>query len=105
MNLIEQAGDYKVQAWSWCAEFCKKNNWNPFDSYFWSKALQEYRRKNNIFEVGDLVTHPMCWGLFRVKEVMKCHILGVTPTGYESKLAIEFIRHATDREIMEGRKL
>ena len=47
--------NYKVEAWSWCADYCKKNQWNPHDSYFWNKANLEYRRQHNIFEVGDKV--------------------------------------------------
>ena len=69
------------------------------------KAALEYRRQHNIFEVGDLITHPVFWGLFQVKETMKHHVLGITPTGYESKLSMELIRHATDEEIKAGKRL
>ena len=69
------------------------------------KALLEYRRQHNIFEVGDLITHPVFWGLFQVKETMKHHVLGVTSTGYESKLAMELIRHAEPEEIKAGKRL
>ena len=102
MNLIEQLGGYG------CAKAeanapVKLLNFLNYDEL--NKQLLEYRRQHNIFEVGDLITHPIFWGLFEVIGVMKHHVLGVTPTGYETKLAIQLTRHATDAEIKAGKRL
>lgn len=67
-------------------------------------ALQ-YRRENNICEVGDLITHSMFWVLFEVKERMNFHVVGITPTGYESKLALTLISHATNEETKARKRL
>lgn len=99
MNLIEQLGGYDGAK--------KKYTERPFE-LAWSDigdALLEYRREHGIFEKGDLIIHPMFWGLFRVNETMGHHIIGITTTGYESKLAIQLIRHATPAEIAAGKRL
>lgn len=109
MNLIEQLGGYEATKEKYQAlsdsdmitigpvEFSAKD--------YFEDELLEYRRQHNIFEVGDLITHPVFWGLFQVKETMKHHVLGVTSTGYESKLAMELIRHAEPEEIKAGKRL
>ena len=96
MNLIERLGGYG-------AAKAEGEKWG-FDDFL-NNQLLEYRRQHNIFEIGDLITHPIFWGLFEVIEVMKHHVLGVTPTGYETKLAIQLTRHATDEEIKAGKRL
>ena len=96
MNLVEQLGGYE-------AAKAQGEEWG-FDDFL-NNQLLEYRRQHNIFEVGDLITHPVFWGLFQVKETMKHHVLGVTSTGYESKLAMELIRHANNEEIKAGKRL
>ena len=90
--------NYKVEAWSWCADYCKKNQWNPHDSYFWNKANLEYRRQHNIFEVGDKVAWinsiaPNDPRLFEIEEN-----LGEKPDTWS-------LRHATDAEIKAGKRL
>ena len=90
--------NYKVEAWSWCADYCKKNQWNPHDSYFWNKANLEYRRQHNIFEVGDKVAWinsiaPNDPRLFEIEEN-----LGEKPDTWS-------LRHATDEEIKAGKRL
>ena len=104
--------NYKVEAWSWCADYCKKNQWNPHDSYFWNKANLEYRRQHNIFEVGDkVIIVQKVWGedpwddLCYVFNAKTHHIVGVgidISVGFGSSQAY---RHATDAEIKAGKRL
>lgn len=85
--------DYKVKAWSWCADYCKKNHWNPHDSYFWDKAMLEYRRENNIFDIGDaIVISSRGNGIFHFNALF-------------SDSDIAEARHATTAEIQAGRRL
>ena len=91
--------NYKVEAWSWCADYCKKNQWNPHDSYFWNKANLEYRRKHNIFEVGDKVVvkdHPFWPEDYVIHTVEQEHI---------GKWYMSAWRHASDEEIKAGKRL
>lgn len=91
--------NYKVEAWSWCADYCKKNQWNPHDSYFWNKANLEYRRQHNIFEVGDKVVvkdHPFWPEDYVILTVEQEHI---------GKWYMSAWRHATDAEIKAGKRL
>lgn len=104
MDLIEQLGGYERAKHEF--EMIKEMKpIYPGEIETNDRLLLEYRRQHNIFEAGDLITHPVFWGLFQVKETMKHHVLGVTSTGYESKLAMELIRHATDEEIKAGKRL
>lgn len=116
MNLIEQLGGYEraknivsqniedfEEAVDEVGIYHPSSGWIVHEDLV--KELLEYRRQHNIFEVGDLITHPVFWGLFQVKETMKHHVLGVTSTGYESKLAMELIRHAEPEEIKAGKRL
>ena len=102
--------NYKVEAWSWCADYCKKNQWNPHDSYFWNKANLEYRRQHNIFEVGDKVVFRECSGIGGASDaidlmtVKSIDAFGVRMTNSLCPWAIQ-IRHATDEEIKAGRRL
>ena len=91
--------NYKVEAWSWCADYCKKNQWNPHDSYFWNKANLEYRRQHNIFEVEDKVVvkaEPFWPEDYLIQTVGQEHI---------GKWYMSAWRHATDAEIKAGRRL
>ena len=97
--------NYKVEAWSWCADYCKKNQWNPHDSYFWNKANLEYRRQHNIFEVGDNVIHHK-FNNMKIYEV--CEISGDLLTVFNDRKTHSFktdVRHATDAEIKAGKRL
>ncbi|MEQ1349586.1 hypothetical protein ABLU18_01810 [Acinetobacter junii] len=105
--------NYKVEAWSWCADYCKKNQWNPHDSYFWNKANLEYRRQHNIFEVGDKVVLAQSYSLDTVHEIKRIenltpHIKGSETTYFlENSLGCWLfqIKHATDEEIKAGKRL
>ena len=102
--------NYKVEAWSWCADYCKKNQWNPHDSYFWNKANLEYRRQHNIFEVEDKVVFRECSGIGGASDaidlmtVKSIDAFGVRMTNSLCPWAIQ-IRHATDEEIKAGKRL
>ena len=102
--------NYKVEGWSWCADYCKKNQWNPHDSYFWDKAMLEYRRQHNIYEIDDYVVYQGdagLSGLFRIEKLtktgkpksVKSNRFGGFPCRYCE------IRHATPEEIKAGRRL
>lgn len=101
--------NYKVEAWSWCADYCKKNQWNPHDSYFWNKANLEYRRQHNIFEVGDKVVvrrndgHPEVFTYEGVSSSGNMHFFE-SPYNY-GHLDLCKVRHATDAEIKAGKRL
>ena len=104
---------YKVEAWPWCADYCKKNKHSPYDSYFWDKAMLEYRREHNIFEVGDkVVFHSLPYArLFYVKAVLDDSII-VRECWDEAgaRCFSEFkpyldIRHANPEEIAAGHRL
>lgn len=97
--------NHKVEAWSWCADYCKKNQWNPHDSYFWNKANLEYRRQHNIFEVGDKVvkTHPKNTILWPVLGVYKNGGIWLDYKGFCWKPPR--VRHATDEEIKACKRL
>ena len=91
--------NYKVEAWSWCADYCKKNQWNPHDSYFWNKANLEYRRQHNIFEVGDKVVvkaHPFWPEDYVIHTVEQEHI---------GKWYMSAWRHAEPEELEAGKRL
>lgn len=86
--------NYKVEAWPWCADYCKKNQWNPHDSYFWDKAMLEYRRQHNIYEVGDKIIFDVVGN--SVMEYADC---------LNMFLSQSLIRHATEAEIQAGKRL
>lgn len=86
MNLIEQLGGYdeaKKQGEEW-----------GFDEYL-NNVLLQYRRDNNIFEVGDkVVCHDKGMGdnLFSYEDWMEDFI-------------DQYLRHATLEEIKAGKRL
>ncbi|WP_180182844.1 hypothetical protein [Acinetobacter sp. YH01020] len=69
------------------------------------KAALENRRQYNIFEVGDFIFHPMFSALFEIKRFAEKYVVASTKWGYEEKLLIELISHATDEEIKAGKRL
>jgi len=100
--------NYKVEAWPWCADYCKKNRWNPHDSYFWDKALLEYRRQHNIFEFEDIcklkIKHDFgLYKLLRIEGDRACleDRLGLA----EFWINKDVVEHATDAEIKAGKRL
>ena len=85
MNLIEQLGGYER-----ASKFCDKEIKDGGYPYGLIDELLEYRRENNIFEVGDLVVFSL---------------LGNEVIQYADWLKSQnqdWIRHATGKEIEQG---
>lgn len=101
-ELIEQFGGYEV------AKQAVKNYRNSGDKVSLENLehdLLEYRRKNGIFEVGDKVVHPKFDDarLYEVREVKGGLVLV-----YFDRLSYSFrddLRHATNEEIKQERRL
>lgn len=92
MNLIENLGGYES------AKSKARDN-GSFHSERLKKALLEYRRQHNIFEVGDKVVvkaHPFWPEDYVILTVEQEHI---------GKWYMSAWRHATDEEIKAGKRL
>jgi len=98
MNLIEQLGGYE-------AAKAEGEKWG-FDDFL-NNQLLEYRRQNNIFEIGDYVvkTNP------KIKHAHVRVVISTSPSGgavldYQGfPYKFPCVRHATDAEIKAGRRL
>ena len=110
MNLIEQLGGYNAAK---AEANAPVKLMNSFSYEQLDKELLEYRRENNIFEVGDVVVYPHLSHerLFSVR-----YVGGDQIVVYElwdemgAKTFTEFhpysdIRHATDAEIKTGHRI
>ena len=86
------------------------------------KALLEYRRQHNVFEIDDLITHPSYdWKILKVHDPIKSENLLFAKTNDHVKhhwghglvfddkyvVAVSYseCRHATDSEIKAGKRL
>lgn len=104
-NLIEKLGGYDRAKEMYTAQL--KAGLAP---YGYEEALLEYRRKHNIFEVGDKVVfiHPFELGdLFTVHSICE-RFTGVKRNNDECIYYAEIVwglRHANDAEIKAGRRL
>lgn len=98
MNLIEQLGGYEKVKQMWIDGGSLQGTQLAFE-------LLEYRRQHNIFEAGDLITHPMFKSVFIVDNVFSGYVFAVNKSGYRTKLFTDVIKHTTDAEIKEGRRL
>lgn len=96
-NLIEQLGGYEKAKECLNTKTARLSVTNELRA-----ALLEYRRKHNIFEVGDGVSHPIFSSIFTIDKVQSYSVLATTNTGYHTSLKTELIRHATDKEIAQG---
>lgn len=102
MNLIEKLGGYDKAKEMYIAQL--KAGLAP---YGYEEALLEYRRANNIFEVGDCVvkTNP------KIKHAHVRVVISTSPSGgavldYQGfPYKFPCVRHATDEEIQAGRRL
>lgn len=73
-------------------------------------GLLEYRRENNIFEVGDKVVRESFKGLIKVIDILEDRLVvdtGIkTAPNSKSTMAMalpsSMFRHATDKEIAQG---
>ena len=101
MNLIERLGGY--------GKAKQKYSERPFD-LAWSdigKALLEYRRENNIFEVGDKVVYKGkagLSGLFEIETLTKTGKPKTVKTKRFGNFPCRYceVQHATDKEIKQG---
>ena len=76
--------------------------------YGYEEALLEYRRANNIYEVGDKVVSTLDgdedWKN-AVCEILAFHKKMAITTGFSCAIHHYDYRHATDAEIKAGRRL
>lgn len=70
-------------------------------------ANLEYRRVNNIFEVGDdiVLSGGNCTLIYKLYERIGKYVYLKRPSGREYDFHIDEIRHATDAEIKAGKRL
>lgn len=101
MNLIERLGGYEkakafLNATSFTIDELIMMQRSGLRTQHVEKALLEYRRQHNIYEVGDLIIDA-CIG----NSVIKYH------GGYDNheNWVSCFVRHATDAEIKAGKRL
>lgn len=100
MNLIEKLGGYESTK-------SKLRDNGSLHAERLKKALLQYRRQHNIFEVGDKVVfkekHNEVFSYSHYSEGLDLHF-------FESEfnyghMDINKVRHATDEEIKAGRRL
>lgn len=103
MDLIKNYGSYEN-----AKDELEKIKSTKYRNYMYlEEALLEYRRANNIFEMGDYIIHD---GELKVFAMWSTAIDGCAYIGYayaeDGEMADknEF-RHATDLEIAAGRRL
>ena len=102
MNLIEQLGGYER-----ASKFCDKEIKDGGYPYGLIDELLEYRRANNIFEVGDKVVYKGKAGLSGLFEIETLTKTG-KPKTVKAKRFGKFpcryceVQHATDKEIKQG---
>ena len=99
MNLIEQLGGYEkakgcLEKYPFKIYSCK----DTLDKISLSNALLQYRRENNIFEVGDYIVDTVSNQFFKIIKVDGCDLL-VEQRFWVNSL---YQRHATDKEIAQG---
>ncbi|ASN69672.1 hypothetical protein 7F8_31 [uncultured Caudovirales phage] len=104
MNLIEQLGGYEkakafLNATSFTIDELIMMQRSGLRTQHVEKALLEYRRQHNIYEVGDKVVvkaHPFWPEDYVIHTVEQEHI---------GKWYMSAWRHATDAEIQAGKRL
>lgn len=98
MNLIEKLGGYET---AYKFHLDRVNSHKTFIYDGLDKELLNYRRENNIFEVGDLYVYLNEWdsdfdNIFKFdKSEFADHLWNIN----------SMIRHATDEEIKAGHRL
>lgn len=101
MNLVDQLGGYEN-----AKERGKRENvLNERDFNYIQKALLEYRRENNIYEVGDKIVSTIDgdedWKSV-VRVIYKINKDGMVTTGFKCELKRNEYRHAEANEIKLG---
>jgi len=92
MNLIEQLGGYEKAK--------EMNKFIQIDS-----ELLEYRRANNIFEVGDKVISKNGCELVSEITYLQGGLAKIKNEKFDHVYSLQDFRHATDAEIKAGRRL
>lgn len=98
MNLIEKLGGYESTK-------SKLRDNGSLHAERLKKALLQYRRQHNIFEVGDKVVSIDKYSndmIFTVAELTSKNVFTSMEFG---EIAYSFVRHATPEEIKAGRRL
>lgn len=107
MNLIEQYGGYENLKSEYLA--AKSMGFRPDVLNAFEEALMEYRRANNIFEVGDFVLRKDSFNnVLKITGIDNgCADLVRRVDGEPrwSRFNLTDIRHATDAEIKAGKRL
>lgn len=101
MDLIEQLGGYKE-----AKDFLEFHSpeYEGIDEENFRAELLQYRRQNNIFEVGDLVVFINQNMSKSVKEIK--FLEGLTHVSFNfHPFHINLIRHATPEEVKAGHRL
>lgn len=99
-GLIEQLGGYEKAKEMYIAQL--KAGLAP---YGYEEALLQYRRENNIFEVGDSVMYE--GKLYEIKYIYHSEKARITD-GFQGRNIYDFpkgIKHATLEELKAGRRL
>lgn len=112
MNLIEQLGRYEVAValMESCGDMDTIGGITPKEI---EGVLLQYRRENNIFEVGDRVVLAQFHSLDTVHDIKRMKNLTPNIKGSETTYFLENslgcwsfqIKHATDAEIKAGHRL
>lgn len=112
MNLIEQLGGYEkakafLNATSFTIDELIMMQRSGLRTQHVEKALLEYRRQHNIFEVGDdvVLSDGNCTLMYKLHERIGKYVYLKRPSGREYDFNIDQIRHATDAEIKAGKRL
>lgn len=105
MNLIEQLGGYTKARKTLEQVKARDHKYaQNFERPALEKALLEYRRQHNIFEVEDkvvFINQNMSSSIKTIKEILNDTHVSFNFHGFHVKL----IRHTTDAEIKAGRRL
>lgn len=115
MNLIEQLGGYEKaknirlgneEDWmfystrkEWYSDIKHDESFIFIDDLKYQ--LAQYRRENNIFEVGDYIVDTVSNQFFRIIEIDGCDLL-IEQMFWVNSL---YQRHATPAEIQAGKRL
>ena len=103
MNLIEQLGGYSIAI----TEYKMSIKLLNIDYEQLARELLEYRRANNIFELGDLVVFSdyfMHDEIMTISQIDGCEMWMDDGAKWTHNFN-EMIRHAESQEIKEGKRL
>lgn len=120
MNLIEKLGGYDKAKVDLKDKKWRKDNLHGSSEFTWhmgqhiqllEAVMLQYRRENNIFEVGDLVVRknkkskPLIWEVVGYSNVFKDSAICDNENELLNHFSFKDIRHATPEEIKAGHRL